>query len=589
MIQDLKNTTTHAAPTDMENPTVQGDSPGLAAGHEPTHTYVPNRGYVDPETEETALSYDITQLDEVQDDGEEDYDDIVAGDDIEDEQFAYSNPSDFTKSYNRQRRIQEASLDPDQPKSSLPKSNPQKPVANTLASVDDQISSLSKHAAKIRLNDREAGLGHKSERTADKSDRATSEQVLDPRTRMILLQMINRNVVSEVNGCISTGKEANVYHAMSLPQEDGSDTATVPLHRAIKVYKTSILVFKDRDKYVTGEYRFRQGYNKGNNRAMVKVWAEKEMRNLKRIYAAGIPCPEPVYLRLHVLVMGFVGDSKGLPAPRLKDVELQGADAEARWWELYVQLMGYMRIMYQTCRLVHADLSEYNLLYHDNRLWIIDVSQSVEHDHPRSLEFLRMDIKNVSEFFQRKGVDALSERAVFSFITSEEGSVKMADMATTLQRLQDTRQAVETEEQGIADEEVDKEVFRNQYIPQTLEQVYDVERDAEQVGRGGKEDLVYKDLLADQLGTNHTVFANGQAEEVGSGDDDDGDGTSTGNEDDHDASFATKGPRGKRFEDKETKKEHKKQVKEEKREQRQKKMPKHVKKKLISSSSRHKH
>jgi len=573
----------------MDSSTGSGGSTAMAAGLEPTHTYVPNRGYVDSGADGTASASDMTRLAEAQDDGEEDYEDIFAGDEIEDEQFSYSNPSDFTKSYNRQRRIHEASLDPHQPKSSLPKSNPQKPVANTLASVDDQISSLSKHAAKIRLSDREAGLGHKLERTADKSDRATSEQVLDPRTRMILLQMINRNVVSEVNGCISTGKEANVYHAMSHPQEDGSETVTVPLHRAIKVYKTSILGFKDRDKYVTGEYRFRQGYNKGNNRAMVKVWAEKEMRNLKRIHAAGIPCPEPVYLRLHVLVMGFLGDSKGLPAPRLKDVELQGADVEARWRELCVQLMGYMRIMYQTCHLVHADLSEYNVLYHDDRLWIIDVSQSVEHDHPRSLEFLRMDIKNISEFFQRKGVNTLSERAVFSFITSEEGSVEMVDMASALERLQETRQGVETEEQGIADEEVDKEVFRNQYIPQTLEQVYDVERDAEHVGRGGKDDLVYKNLLADQLGTNYTVTANGQTEEVPSSNDDDTDGTSSGDDDDHEADFATKGPRGKRFEDKEVKKEHKKQVKEEKREQRQKKMPKHVKKKLISSSSRHKH
>ena len=41
----------------------------------------------------------------------------------------------------------------------------------------------------------------------DKSDRATSEQVLDPRTRVILFKMIGRGLIQEVNGCISTGKE----------------------------------------------------------------------------------------------------------------------------------------------------------------------------------------------------------------------------------------------------------------------------------------------------------------------------------------------------------------------------------------------
>ena len=59
-------------------------------------------------------------------------------------------------------------------------------------------------------------------------------QVLDPRTRMILFKMLGRNFVSEINGCISTGKEANVYYAMTA---DGQS-------RAVKVYKTSILTFK---------------------------------------------------------------------------------------------------------------------------------------------------------------------------------------------------------------------------------------------------------------------------------------------------------------------------------------------------------
>jgi RIO kinase 1 len=137
---------------------------------------------------------------------------------------------------------------------------------------------------------------------SDRANRATSEQVLDPRTRMILFKLINRGLLNSIHGSISTGKEANVYHA----------TSDDPLHSnlAIKIYKTSILVFKDRDRYVSGDVRFGK-YSKRNPRKMVRMWAEKEMRNLKRIHAAGIPCPEPLYLKLHVLVMGFLGDKKG--------------------------------------------------------------------------------------------------------------------------------------------------------------------------------------------------------------------------------------------------------------------------------------
>ena len=55
----------------------------------------------------------------------------------------------------------------------------------------------------------------KQKKNKDKADRATVEQVLDERTRRILLKLLNNQIVSEINGCISTGKEANVYHAIN--------------------------------------------------------------------------------------------------------------------------------------------------------------------------------------------------------------------------------------------------------------------------------------------------------------------------------------------------------------------------------------
>uniref|UniRef100_A0A8C3A4Y0 Serine/threonine-protein kinase RIO1 n=1 Tax=Cyclopterus lumpus TaxID=8103 RepID=A0A8C3A4Y0_CYCLU len=239
-------------------------------------------------------------------------------------------------------------------------------------------------------------------RVKDKADRATVEQVLDPRTRMILFKMLSRGVICEINGCISTGKEANVYHASTSAGES----------RAIKIYKTSILLFKDRDKYVSGEFRFRHGYCKGNPRKMVRTWAEKEMRNLIRLQTAGIPSPEPKLLRSHVLLMSFIGKDN-MPAPLLKNAAL----SESKACELYLQVLQNMRKMFQEARLVHADLSEFNMLYHNGDAYIIDVSQSVEHDHPHALEFLRKDCSNVNEFFVKRGVAVMTVRELFDFIT----------------------------------------------------------------------------------------------------------------------------------------------------------------------------
>ncbi|KAI0129192.1 RIO1 family-domain-containing protein [Xylariales sp. AK1849] len=538
------------------------------AAHQPPHVYTANNGYdasVHEEVPETLRSQGPAQGFVEADD--EDLDDI-----FEEDEDLGDDSADLTKNYNRQRQLQDVGA-------ALPRSNQQKPAANTFASVDDQVSALSKHAAKIRLDDVKEG----QDRDKDKANRATSEQVLDQRTRMILLQMINRGVVSEVHGAISTGKEANVYGAVAYPDPHGS-----PVQRAVKVYKTAILSFKDRERYITGEHRFKGGAEKGNNRKMVKLWAEKEFRNLRRIHGAGIPCPEPIQLKLHVLVMEFLGDRRGYAYPRLRDSAVADDDT---WRALYFQLMTIMRRMYQICRLVHADLSEYNILYDKERLYIIDVSQSVEHDHPRSLEFLRMDIKNTGDFFRRQGVDTLSDRTIFDFITASEGTVDDPGMSEALEMLYTSRLPTEDTQDAQAEQEVDNEVFRNQYIPQTLDQVYDIEKDAQKIGTGEGDKLVYRDLLADQA-----ILSKQGAEEAADGltasseDDDDDEGVALNSDDDDDESIFSKGtPRGKRFVDKDEKKQHKATVKEEKREKRKDKMPKHLKKKLVASTSRRKH
>lgn len=55
-----------------------------------------------------------------------------------------------------------------------------------------------------------------------------------------------------------------------------------------------------------------------------------------------------------------------------------------------------MHRMYNDAKLVHADLSEYNILWHQDCCWFIDVAQSVEPGHPSALEFMMRDCNNIS-------------------------------------------------------------------------------------------------------------------------------------------------------------------------------------------------
>ena len=343
-----------------------------------------------------------------------------------------------------------------------------------------------------------------------RDDRATSEQCLDPRTRLLLFRLLSSGFLELIDGCLSTGKEANVYYAKAggkgaaLPEAAANVT-----EYAIKIYKTSILVFKDRDKYVSGEHRWRRGYCKSNPRKMVKVWAEKEMRNYRRIHTAGIPCPVPIVLKSHVLVMEFLGNN-GWPSPRLKDAVL----SERRMREAYVQTVMIMRRMYQRCRLVHGDLSEYNMLWHNNEVYVIDVSQSVETDHPSALDFLRMDASNVNSFFQKTGgLNVMTTRQLFEFVTTPlEDDSPEAEMAcldkimnhvdkTEIEMTESTEQARRA---AVQQESVNEAVFMSQFLPRSLNQVADY--DIQKIEDGDVEET-YAHAVAALTGNKQVVDA----------------------------------------------------------------------------------
>ncbi|KAL0365922.1 UNVERIFIED_CONTAM: Serine/threonine-protein kinase rio1 [Sesamum radiatum] len=403
----------------------------------------------------------------------------------------------------------------------------------------------------IRESVRDMAIG--KTKTTEKADRATVEQAIDPRTRMVLFKMLNRGVFNDINGCISTGKEANVYHAT---KSDGQELA-------IKVYKTSVLVFKDRDRYVQGDYRFRYGYCKHNPRKMVKTWAEKEMRNLMRLRAAGIRCPAPLLLRLHVLVMEFIGKA-GWAAPRLKDADL----SLDKLREGYVEMIMVMRTLYQKCKLVHGDLSEYNILYFEGHLYIIDVSQAVDLDHPHALDFLREDCLHVSA--QKK---ILARGDVIS-----------------------------------AEEEIADSVFVQSFIPKTLDHVKHAEEDVQRIISGKDTgDMYYQTITGLKKALTMTNSAHAENEQCERNDKPikedslqptkspslpDGEPETATEESDSDASDSDE--EGSSSEsDKQTpadrkaaRKENKKKVKEEKREARKNKVPKAVKKRRKSWQKR---
>jgi RIO kinase 1 len=387
-------------------------------------------------------------------------------------------------------------------------------LESRVMSTNSMSHSVSNAVTKMRHMETSKKASH-----TGRDDRATSEQCLDPRTRLILFRLLSTGVFEKIDGCLSTGKEANVYYAKAghanlnhtyLQKYQQQELAITPVSEyAVKIYKTSILVFKDRDKYVAGEHRWRKGYCKSNPRKMVKVWAEKEMRNYRRLFSASIPCPRPILLKSHVLIMEFLGEN-GWPSPRLKDAQL----SERRMREAYVQTTLILRHMFQRCRLVHGDFSEYNLLWHRNQVYVIDVSQSVESDHPSALDFLRKDVSNVNDFFRKNGnLNVMTTRQLFEFITStviedtEESESQALDelinkVDAHAERL--ARATIDEQKKWEQRNQVDEAVFMSQFLPRSLNQV--AELDIQMMEEGEVEET-YAHAVAALTGNQEVVDA----------------------------------------------------------------------------------
>lgn len=91
------------------------------------------------------------------------------------------------------------------------------------------------------------------------------------------------------------------------------------------MFKTTLSEFKDREKYIKSDPRFKDRIGKQTSRKTVHIWAEKEMANLCRLAKAGIPCPKVVMLKECVLVMSFIGENR-IPAEKLKEAFLSPSE-----------------------------------------------------------------------------------------------------------------------------------------------------------------------------------------------------------------------------------------------------------------------
>ncbi|WP_297522862.1 serine protein kinase RIO, partial [Thermococcus sp.] len=194
--------------------------------------------------------------------------------------------------------------------------------------------------------------------------------------------------ISELQGVVSTGKEANVFA--------GFDSRGSRI--AVKVYRTYTTEFRRMWEYLAADPRM--GYLPKDVRKLVFQWTRREFKNLQRAIKHGVRAPKPLAFRNNVLVMEFIGDEG--PAPRLKDAE--GGLSKAELEGLYSHLIEVVERLWREGEMVHGDLSEYNVLLWDEPV-VIDWSQATVRRNRMSVQLLKRDLRNIIGYFARKGID----------------------------------------------------------------------------------------------------------------------------------------------------------------------------------------
>jgi len=225
------------------------------------------------------------------------------------------------------------------------------------------------------------------------------EEVFDRSTLMTIYDFLNKGIIDEIHGVVSAGKEARVYWGKDIKGKE----------LAIKIYLTSSAEFKKgMIPYIEGDPRF--SHVRRDTRSLIFTWAQKEFKNLQRARDARVPVPEPLAVQKNVLIMKFIGKN-GERAPLMKETVLEEPQ------RVFKLLLTYLRRLYGKGGLVHADLSEYNIMIWKGKPVIIDVGQSVLIKHPMAERFLRRDLENLHRFFKRLDSGVLTVEEMYKRVT----------------------------------------------------------------------------------------------------------------------------------------------------------------------------
>jgi RIO kinase 2 len=190
--------------------------------------------------------------------------------------------------------------------------------------------------------------------------------------------LVKAEVLEAFGKPLGVGKEADVYNALT----PNNQQVAVKFHR---LGRTSFRQTKRKRGYIAQRQHISWLYQS-------RLAAQKEYEALKLVYPHGIAVPKPIQQNRHVIVMSMI-----------EGAELTNYTQITKPQNLLNEILLNIRKAYQEVGVIHADLSEFNVIVKpDEHILIIDWPQYVKRNHPNANQLLKRDIKNIVHFFQRK-------------------------------------------------------------------------------------------------------------------------------------------------------------------------------------------
>jgi RIO kinase 1 len=229
---------------------------------------------------------------------------------------------------------------------------------------------------------------------------AVDESDPDVRFQNADLNELHRmDFLDELISGIKTGKEASVFLG-----KNSQGLVAVKIYTDLRVRSFKHDAAYRQGRFI-GDARIQKAIEHGSQRGLdahQALWVQEEFRQMQYLYEHGVRVPKAIAVNGTVLVMEFIGDENGTPAPRISDLKMGKDEAETAFRQSVQNLKRIVR-----SGRVHGDYSTFNILWHKEEAIVIDFPQVMEIDkNPNANAFLQRDVHSLCKSFMKQGVHA---------------------------------------------------------------------------------------------------------------------------------------------------------------------------------------